>query len=99
MINALFNGIFSLVIGLVSVILTPIDLVIEKLLPDVAYGLNSFNAAIDYVSEYFEWAVSWTFLHPEVLSFIVVTLTYHYTAPYVVSTIKLAIKWFEKLKL
>lgn len=99
MINALFNALFSIVISLVSVLLSPIDLLIDTFLPDVGSALDKFGAAIDYVSQYFEWAVSWTFLEKEVLSLIVLTLTYHYTAPYLVSTVKLAIKWFEKLKL
>ena len=35
MIKAIINGIFSLVLGLVDVILIPIDTAIETFLPDI----------------------------------------------------------------
>ncbi|MDE6141251.1 MAG: hypothetical protein K2G03_01470 [Bacilli bacterium] len=99
MINALLQAVFSLVIGLVNVLLTPIDLLIDKFLPDLGNALDMFNAFIDYILDYVSWAVGWTFLNGEVISLVVAYFTFKYTVPPLVSTIKLAIKWFEKLKL
>lgn len=98
MINALLNGILSLIIGLVSTLLSPIDLVIEKALPDLAYALDSFNSFMNYIEWYIVWAADWTFLNYEVRSIIVAYFTFILTVPLAVSTIKLAIKWYEKLK-
>lgn len=98
MINALLNGIFSLVISLVGTLLSPIDMVIEKFLPDVANALAMVNGFFDYIMDYVDWAVSWTFLNKEVLSIVVGYYTFKLTVPYLVSTVKLAIKWYDKIK-
>lgn len=98
MINALLNGIISLIIGLVGTLLSPIDLIIEKALPSLDTALNSINSFFNYIEWYIVWAADWTFLSFEIRSIIVAYFTFILTVPLAVSTIKLAIKWYEKLK-
>lgn len=98
MINALLNGIMNLIIGLVSVLLKPIDLLIDKFLPDVGSALDLFNGFIDYVLNALNWAVSWLGLNSTVRGIIVAYFTFILTVPLLVSSIKLALKWYDKLK-
>lgn len=98
MINALINGVMSLVMALVNILLSPIDLLISQFLPDIDNMLTMFNNFIDYIIGYVPWAVSWTFLNSEVLSIVVAYYTFILTVPVLVYTIKLAIKWYDKLK-
>lgn len=99
MINALLKGVFSLVMGLIGIILTPIDMIISTALPDVANIMDMFNGFIDYIIPYFSWAVSWLGLSSEIIAMIIAYYTFILTAPLLVSTVKLAIKWYDKLKL
>lgn len=98
MINAILNGIMKLIIGLVGVLLAPIDLLIEQFIPDLSSALDMFNGMLNYIGDYFIWAVSWTGLNSTVRGIIVAYFTFILTVPLLVSSIKLALKWYDKLK-
>lgn len=98
MINALLKGIISLIIGLTSTILKPIDLLIASVLPDFSNALSAVASLFNLASQYVGFAISVTGLSNETLSLIVLYFTFKLTAPLMVSTIKSAIKWYDKLK-
>lgn len=98
MINALLTGIFNLIIGLVSVVLAPIDLLIEQFLPDLGSAFGAVNAMFGIVNNVMGFCVSVTGLSSEALSLIVLYWTFKLTAPLAVSAVKQAIKWYQALK-
>lgn len=98
MINALLTGIMSLIIGLVSTLLKPIDLLILQFLPDLSNALTAIGNMLNFVSQYIGFAVSVTGLSNETLSLIVLYYTFKLTVPLLISTVKSAIKWYDKLK-
>lgn len=98
MINAILNGIMSLIMGLVNILLTPIDLLIETVLPDLSSGISAIGGFLNLISQGLGWVTSVTGLSSECLSLIVLFFTFKLTAPILFSTIKLAIKWYDKLK-
>jgi len=98
MINTILKGIMSLIMGLVNILLYPIDLLIETALPDLSTALNSIGQFFNLISRGLGWAISVTGLSSEALSLIVLFFTFKLTAPILFSTIKLAIKWYDKLK-
>jgi len=98
MINAILTGIFNLIIGLVNVILMPIDLLIQTALPNISGALGAIGALLNVISQGLAWAVSASGLNNEVLSLLVLFFTFKLTAPILFSTIKSAIKWYDKLK-
>ncbi len=98
MINALLNGIMNMIIGLVSVLLKPIDLLIEQFLPDLGNAMNMFSSMLNYIGDFLVWAVSWLGLNATVRGLIVAYYTFVLTVPLLVATIKLALKWYDKLK-
>ncbi len=98
MINALLNGIMNMIIGLVGVLLKPIDLLIEQFLPDLGNAMNMFSGMLNYIGDFLVWAVSWLGLNFTVRGLIVAYYTFVLTVPLLVATIKLALKWYDKLK-
>lgn len=99
MINAIIQGIFKLIMGLVDVVLKPIDLLIESVLPDVSQGLYFIGQLFDIVGKGLSWAVNASGLHSGILSFLVLFMTFKLTVPVTVSAIKKAIKWYNALKI
>lgn len=99
MINSIISGIFKLVIGLVNTILSPIDILIEKFLPDLADGLSQVSSYFNWVCSLIPWGISWFGLSTTVISLFVAYVTFELTVPLAIHTIKLAIKWYDKLKI
>ena len=98
MINAILKGIISLIIGLVSLILTPIDNLILTALPNLSNALTAVGNFFNLISNGIGWAVSLTGLSNEALSLIVMYFTFKLTAPMLFYMIKLALSWYNKLK-
>lgn len=98
MINAILTGIINLIVGLVSLILAPIDNLILSALPDLSNALTAIGNFLNLISTSIGWAVSVTGLSNETLSLIVMYFTFKLTAPMLFYMIKLAISWYNKLK-
>jgi len=98
MITSLLQGLMSLIMGLVKLILLPIDLVIATVLPDLSTALSSFGQLMSYISLHIGWVISFTGLSHDSISLIVMFLEFKLTAPIMFYTIKLALKWYDRLK-
>lgn len=98
MINAILKGIMSLIIGLVNILLSPIDLAIKAALPDLASAISSIGSYFNLALENVGFAISITGLSSTAISIIILYYTFKLTLPITFATIKLAIKWYDKLK-
>lgn len=98
MINKLLMGIIKLIVSLVTVILSPIDALIESTLPDLASALTAVGNFFNLISTSIGWVVSTLGLSNETLSLIVMYFTFKLTAPMLFYMIKLALSWYNKLK-
>lgn len=98
MINKILMGILNLIMSLVSLLLRPIDLLISTALPDLSTGISAVGSFLNLIKQGLGWAIGCTGLSSECLSLIVLFFTFKLTVPLAVSTIKLAIKWYDKLK-
>ncbi len=98
MINKILTGIMNLIIGLVSSLLTPIDLAIETFLPDLSNAFNLIGGFFNYVNMGLGWVVNSSCLSSEALSLIVLYFTFKLTAPMSFYLIKLALSWYDRLK-
>lgn len=99
MINSLINGIMDFIMQLIDIILKPLDLLIESLLPDISNVLSYISTFFSYIGNLIPWVVSYFGLNQDILSLISVYLTFKITAPIAVSTIKMAVKWYNALKI
>lgn len=98
MINSLLTGIFKLIIGLVSFILSPIDLLITNALPSLDHALTAVSNFFTYIGSSIGWVISLTGLSSDTLSLLVLYFTFKLTAPMLFYMIKLALSWYNKLK-
>ncbi len=98
MINAILKGIMSLIIGLVSILLKPIDLAISAALPDLSQALSAVGSFFQLALQNLGFALDLTGLSSTAISIIVLYYTFKLTLPITFSAIKLAIKWYDKLK-
>lgn len=98
MINAILTGIIKLIVGLVSLILTPIDNLILSALPDLSNALTAVGNFFNLIGTSIGWVISVLGLSNETLSLIVLYFTFKLTAPMFFYMIKLALSWYNKLK-
>lgn len=96
--TALITGLFQLLIGVVSLILTPINALIINYLPSVDTALGSVNSLLSMVADSFKYAVSWTLLSPLALQLIVLYYGFTLVFPLSLYFIKLIVKWVSKIK-
>lgn len=98
MIGALLSGIFSLIISLVNVILAPIDALISTLLPDLSSALDYVANLFSYVNGVIGYAIDASGLSDVSIALIVSYYVFVIGGTFSVSVVKLALKWYEKLK-
>jgi len=88
----------NLIIGLVNILLSPIDLAIQAALPDLSSAISSVGGYFSFALENIGFIISVTGLSSTAISIIVLYYTFKLTLPLTFSTIKLAIKWYDKIK-
>lgn len=98
MIKALINGIFKLILTLVNLILLPIDSLISNYLPSVSDALNVVSGFFNWVASLLPWGISWFGFSSTTISLFVGYITFELTVPLLTHAIKLAIKWYNALK-
>lgn len=95
--NFLF-GIINLIVGFISLLLTPIDNLILSLLPDLSNAFTSIGTYLNIISSGLGWAISLTGLSPSSISLLITYYVFKLTAPITFYLIKLAVAWYNKLK-
>lgn len=99
MINTILKGVFSIILNLVSLLLYPINLLITNAIPGLDNAFLTIENFLTTSFTYVGWAVDASMLSSETISLIIATLTFCLTLPIGVSAVKLAIKWYDKLKI
>lgn len=99
MINRIIMGIISLISGLIGVILSPIDTLISSALPGLSNALTNFASLLNVVGQGIGWVISALAIPTEIISLIIAYWVFKLSVPVVVYTIKLVVKWYDKLKL
>lgn len=99
MINALINGVFKIIISLSSIILAPIDLLIRTFIPDLNYAIGAIAKFFTYALTYIGYVVDMTLLSSEIIQFVILAYVFRLTVPFAIYSVKLAIKWYNSLKL
>lgn len=98
MVKALVSGILKLVIALINIVLLPLNLLIQALIPDLSTAFGYVTGFFNYLGNVSSWVMSYTGLTSEVISIIVAIIIATITIPLAVHMIKLVVIWFDKLK-
>lgn len=99
MVNAFLNGVFNLVIGLVNVILLPLDTLIQTTIPGFSEVLNYVENLITMLLGFFPWILSWFNIPLVVLTWVASYYIAKFTLTLLIHPIKLALAWWRTLKL
>lgn len=95
--NFLF-GIINLIVGFIALLLTPIDNLILSLLPDLSNALTAIGSYLNIIAGSIGWAISLSGLSSSTISLIITYYVFKLTAPITFYLIKLAVAWYNKLK-
>lgn len=98
MINKLLMGLIKLITSIVSLLLTPINNLITELIPDLSKYFSVIENLFNLLFTYVGWFVDALMINTETISLIIIVLTARLTLPLIISTTKLAIKWYNQLK-
>lgn len=99
MINTILKGIFSLILNLVSLILYPINLLITNAIPGLDNAFLTIENFFTISFTYIGWVVDASLINSETIALIIATITFCLTLPLAVNGIKLAVKWYNSLKI
>lgn len=98
MIAAIVSVIFQVISYIIQIVLYPIDALITNALPSLSSGLTAISSFLGICTRNIGWVLSAIGLSSECVSFIVLYFTFKLTFPVTIYTIKLAIRWYNKLK-
>lgn len=98
MIGKILSAIFELVIGLVNLLLSPIDSLITSNMPVLSNALDSINAVFDYIISVIGFAINASGLSDVAISLIVAYYVFVIGGTFSVSVVKLALRWYNALK-
>ena len=76
-----------------------IDILISNYLPDLANALTAINEFLTLITSSIGWVLSCLGIPGTVISLLILYYTFKLTVPYLVHLIKLALKWYNTLKL
>lgn len=99
MIKAIVNGIITLITSLVSLILSPIDSLITQYLPGLSNAFSLISNFFTMLGNIIPWVLSYLGITTTTITICIDLIVFMYTAPYLIHSIKLAIKWYNSLKL
>lgn len=99
MINAIVNGVLSFVSGLLTMLLSPIDTLIETALPDFSNVLSDFSLFIDEILGIIPWVLSWFNIPMYLLTLALTWLISKLLLLLGTHTFKIMLAWWRTLKL
>lgn len=97
MINAILNGVLSFLTQIIHIILTPVNLALQTLVPDLENAFSIVNQFWGLVSNYTGFVISYTGFNADVVSIIILLIIANITIPLAVHGVKLLAKWWEVL--
>lgn len=99
MINKILTGIFNIIINCVNSLLTPIDAVITASLPELSAGIDAIGDMFSIVNNGVSFALDMSGLSDTAITLIISYFVFVLTVPLTFSSIKLALKWYNSLKI
>lgn len=98
LLPTLFYSFVNLIIGFISLILKPIDMLILSVFPDLSQLLTYIGELLELISSGLGWVISLTGLSYTAINLVVLYYTFSITISLTMYTIKLAVKWYNYLK-
>lgn len=98
MINSILKGIFGIITKLISILLTPINLLISNFLPDINSALVSIRQFFNIVFSGVSYCLDSFMITRTTINFLIAFWTFKLTFPLLVYIFKLIVQWYNNLK-
>ena len=98
LITYFIKGIIYVTIGLVYLILQPIDALILEYLPPLSEAFTGVATFLNLIGNSIGWAISLAGLSTATITLIIAYYTFKLSAPILMYFIKLALAWYDKIK-
>lgn len=98
MINAIINGIWSVVQSLISVVLAPIDLLLNNI-PGLSEASTGFSSFVQLIKSSITWA--WDIIPPLTkiaVEALLLAIAFFWSSTFAVKMIKIVYGWLQKIK-
>lgn len=99
MINKILTGVFNIIINTTNLILAPIDAVITSSLPEISSGIDAIGDMFSIVNNGVAFALDMSGLSDTAITLIIAYFVFVLTVPLTFSSVKLALKWYNSLKI
>lgn len=97
MINAILNGLLSFLSQIIHILLTPINMALQTLVPNLDSAFSLINQFWATCTTYVGFVISYTGFDANVVSIIILLIIANITIPLSVHGVKLLAKWWEVL--
>lgn len=98
MIGKILSGIMSLIIGLINLLLYPIDALISTALPSLSSALSAVGSFLNVALQSIGWVISLTGISSNVISLVIAYYVFKLTVPMLFYLVKLVLSWYNRLK-
>lgn len=99
MINAILTGVLNVVISIMNLVLGIFDPIIEQTLPELDSGLVAISQMFEIVNNGVAFVLDISGLSDTAISLIIGYFVFVLTVPLTFSSVKLALKWYNSLKI
>lgn len=97
MISKFLSGLFSVITGFISLLLTPIDAFIENVFPDFNAGLNALGSLVSWLSRFLAYAVDLSGIPTDVIALVVGFWLFAIGSTMAFYVVKLVLRWYRIL--
>lgn len=94
----IINGLVFLVLNLITIILLPLDLLINQFIPDMSSYTQAIIDLFDLITSYVGWFLNAIGLNGALIAFIIAFWTFKLTTPAIAWAFKLVFKWWRAIK-
>ena len=99
LLSGIVDIIFNFIFSITDLVLTPINLLINNLLPSLEDALDWVGYFFEEVSNVGKFVISYTGFYQEIIDIIILLIVAIVSIPLAVHGIKTGLKWFNALKL
>lgn len=92
------TGIIAVILGLIHILLLPIDALISTFLPTLNVAFNSIADYLTIIFSVMGWVISLSGIPTVALTLLIAYYTFKLSLPIVVWGIKVIINWYDALK-
>lgn len=98
LITLIYTGVFTLLNAIISIILTPLDLLLQSIIPNYSSMGTYISQFFSYFEDLFLFVLSWLNIPPIAIDLILGYIGFRVALFFGTMSLKLFIRWYNALK-